>query len=161
MENYNVDQPCSARYAFSNVRRNRVGRVAKSFAALSRRRRPRVAAPVAPALFLVAVLIGAVVGGQRAYARDYGLVAMNFDLWCQEEARLPVDRCDQRTLADEKAFEDFQQKLGPYEAQNLRRAQQEQWLDRDFLENDPIDDPLARNPAAATQLPLPRRVDRR
>ena len=91
---------------------------------------------------------------------NYPVEEMNFDLWCQEQAGLPAERCDRRTAADEDAFEDFQQELGPYEAQNQRKAQQELWLDRDFLDNDPIDNPSAQNPMAATQSPFPRRVDR-
>jgi hypothetical protein len=73
---------------------------------------------------------------------------MNFDLWCQEEAHLAARECDQRTAADEKAFEDFQQELDPYEAQQLREAHRDQWLNRDFLENDPIDNPQTHDPSA-------------
>ncbi len=161
MEDDHVDQSDSGSDAFFHVRDDRPGRFAGLFQACARACRARVASlPVAPALFLVAFLIGATMGGGGASARDYGLVAMNFDLWCQEQAGLPAERCDQRTAADEDAFEDFQQELGPYEAQNLRKAQQEQWLDRDFLDNDPIDNPSAQNPMAAMQSPLPRRVDR-
>lgn len=73
---------------------------------------------------------------------------MNFDLWCQEEAHLPARQCDQRTAADEKAFDDFRHELDPYEAQQLRQAQRDQWLNRDFLENDPIDNPQMHDPSA-------------
>ena len=157
MEDDHGDQPDFGGNAFSHVRDNRRRRFAGLFQACARGCRARVA-PGAAALFLVALLTGA--DGRGAFARDYGLVAMNFDLWCQEQAGLPAERCDKRIAADEKAFEDFQQQLGPYEARNLRQAQQEQWLDRDFLDNDPIDNPSAQNPLAAMQSPLPRRVDR-
>jgi hypothetical protein len=113
--------------------------------------------PVAT-LFLLALLIGAMVNSGRAVARDYGSVMMNFDLWCQEEAHLPVHRCDQRTVVDENAFENFQHAIGPFETQNLRRAQREQWLKQDFMENDPIDNPVMRNHLALTQSALLRSI---
>jgi hypothetical protein len=159
MEDGNVDQPDSVSDAIFDVRDNWLRGFARIFPRPSRTRRPQIAS-VTLALILVALLIGAAAGGERAFARDFGLVTMNFDLWCQEEAHLPAKRCDRRTAADEKAFEAFQQELGPYEAQNLRKAQQEQWLDREFLDNDPIDNPSMRDPATAVQMPLPRRVDR-
>jgi len=90
--------------------------------------------------------MGVVAPGGHASARDHGLVAMNFDLWCQEEAHLPVHRCDKRTAVDEKAFEDFQRAISPYEAQNLRAAEQEQWLKQNFMDNDPIDNPATDGP---------------
>ena len=159
MEDDNVDQPGFAGNALCDVRRNRIRGFARTIPKLARC--SHIAAwRNSPALFLTAILIGVVAGGAGASARDYGLVAMNFDLWCQEAAHLPAERCDSRTAADEKAFEEFQQDLSPYEAQNLRQAQQEQWLDRDFLDNDPIDNPSLRNPATPAQIPLPRRVDR-
>jgi hypothetical protein len=159
MESNNVERRDSGCNTLCYVRRDRLRGFAGPFQGHARGLSPR-AAPCARALFFVALLIGTAAGGQSASARDYGLVAMNFDLWCQEEAHLPADRCDQRTASDEKAFEEFQLALGPYEARNLREAQQEQWLDREFLDNDPIDNPSVRKPVTAVQMPLPRRVDR-
>ena len=37
---------------------------------------------------------------------NYPVQEMNFDLWCQEQAGLPAERCDKRTAQDEAAFED-------------------------------------------------------
>jgi hypothetical protein len=139
MEDDNVDQPGFDRHAFCDVRGDRRGGFAGLFLDLFD---GGVPVPSGAALvLLLGLLAGVLAGAGPASARDYGLVTMNFDLWCQEEAHLPAHRCDRRTAADEKAFEDFQQQLSPYEAQNLRGARQEQWLDRNFLENDPIDNP--------------------
>ena len=160
MEDDNDDQLCPACHPVCDVRSDRHGRFEQSSPAPFRGRHPWVAARSgAAAVFLFALLIGVAAPGEAASARDYGLVAMNFDLWCQEQARLPVHRCDQRTAADEQAFEDFQREIGPYEAQNLRGAQQEQQLERDFMDNDPIDNPEMKDPSAPIQNPLPRRVN--
>jgi hypothetical protein len=159
MEDDNDDQFCPARYPIRDVRGNRHGRFGRSLPAFFRGHDPRIAARLgATAVFLLALLAGVVAPGGHASARDYGLVAMNFDLWCQEEEHLPAHRCDQRTAVDEKAFEDFQHIISPYEAQNLRAAEQEQWLERDFMENDPVDHPMTSS-LAAPQSSLPRSVD--
>jgi hypothetical protein len=159
MENDNDDQFCPARRPVCDSRSDRHRRFGRLFPSSCRGRHPRTAAPSgAAAVFLFALLIGLVANVADASARDYGLVAMNFDLWCQEEEHLPVHRCDQRTAADEKAFEDFQHEISPYEAQNLRAAEQEMQLRRDFMENDPIDNPVTRDPLAPIQSPLPRPV---
>ena len=36
---------------------------------------------------------------------------MNFDLWCQEQAHLPIARCDKRTPEDEKTFEAYRAQI--------------------------------------------------
>lgn len=159
MEDDNDDQLCSARHSVCDVRGDRHRRFEKSFPAAFRGCHPRVAARSgAAAVFLFALLIGVAAAGGHASARDYGLVAMNFDLWCQEEAHLPVSRCDQRTAVDENAFENFQRVISPYEAQNLRAAKQEMELRRDFMDNDPIDNPAIEDSRNATQSRLPRAV---
>jgi hypothetical protein len=143
----NNDDPCSARRPVCDVRGDRHRRFKRPFPAAFGGRYPHIAARCgAAAVFLFAFLIGVVANGSDASARDYGLVAMNFDLWCQEEAHLPVHRCDKRTAVDEKAFEDFQGEISPYEAQNLRAAEQEQWLKQNFMDNDPVDNPATEGP---------------
>lgn len=42
--------------------------------------------------------------------RNYNIEGMNFDMWCQEQAHLPPDRCDKRTPEDEKTFEAYRLK---------------------------------------------------
>jgi hypothetical protein len=65
----------------------------------------------------------------------------NFDIWCQEHAKLPPARCDRRTPEDEKAYEVYRDKIGDYEETlRLMRQKQEQ-MDRTMLHNDPIDNP--------------------
>jgi len=151
MENDNHHQYGSAHHAICDVRGNRRGCFGRPRPISGRHSHIAGTSKPAAALFLIALLIGVIVDGGQASARDYGLVAMNFDLWCQEDARLPVQRCDQRTAIDEKAFEDFQHEIGPFEAQNLRSAQREQWLERDFMENDPIDNPAESDPAGIAE----------
>ena len=66
---------------------------------------------------------------------------MNFDLWCQEQATLPPARCDKRTPEDEKAFEAHMALLEQYEIP-YRSAQYSQGrVNRDIMNNDPIDNP--------------------
>lgn len=147
MEDDNVDKPDCDRHAVSDVRGDRRGSFARPFRGLFGGGLPLPSGAPAVVL-LLGLLVGALVPAGPASAREDGLVTMNFDLWCQEEARLPARECDQRTAADEKTFEDFQQELDPYEAQQLRQAQRDQWLDQDFLDNDPIDNPQMRDPFA-------------
>ena len=145
MEDDNVDRSGFDRHAFCDVRGDRCRDFTGLFQDVFDGRLPLPSG--AAVVLLLSLLTGVLADTGPASARDYGLATMNFDLWCQEEAHLPVHRCDRRTMADEKAFEDFQQELSSYEAQNLRSAQREQWLDRDFLENDPIDSPATHNPS--------------
>ena len=66
---------------------------------------------------------------------------MNFDLWCQEQAGLPVERCDKRSEQDEAAFEAYRAKVEAYEIPYLRQKNNAAQLDRDILRNDPVDNP--------------------
>ena len=72
---------------------------------------------------------------------------MNFDLWCQEEAGLPPERCDKRTDADEAAFEAYRSKVEAYEIPYLREKDNSALLDRDILRADPVDRPVTQDPA--------------
>jgi hypothetical protein len=71
---------------------------------------------------------------------------MNFDLWCQEQAGLPAERCDKRTAQDEAAFEAYRAKVEAYEIPYLRQKQDAARLDTDILRNDPVDRPISKNP---------------
>jgi hypothetical protein len=111
-------------------------------------------APHIPTLILwLTVLVATSAGSAAAQTQNYPVAEMNFDLWCQEEAHLPADRCDRRTATDEQAFEDFQQVIDPYEIPYLRKRQREFEFQRDVLERDPIDNPVAQNPQALMQDP--------
>jgi hypothetical protein len=72
---------------------------------------------------------------------DHDIKTMNFDLWCQEEAALPAARCDKRTPEDESSFEAHLASLERYEIP-YRSAQYDQArVNRDIMNNDPIDNP--------------------
>jgi hypothetical protein len=71
---------------------------------------------------------------------------MNFDLWCQEQAGLPVARCDKRTAQDEAAFNAYRAKVEAYEIPYLQQKNAAARLDADILRNDPVDRPISKDP---------------
>lgn len=84
------------------------------------------------------------VGAQTPYLNVQG---SNFDIWCQEHAKLPPDRCDKRTPEDEKNYEAYRDKIGNYEEKLRLARQRKEQQDQTFLHNDPIDNPGAQDPA--------------
>ena len=90
-----------------------------------------------------------------AQSGRYDVKTMNFDLWCQEEANLPPERCDRRLPDDEERFEAYRAKIEKYEIPYLKNKQREQQLDRTVLHNDPVDNPIDKSPTAASQTPSP------
>jgi hypothetical protein len=93
---------------------------------------------------LAVVFLSAVMPSGPALAQrngNYQVTEMNFDLWCQEQAKLPVDRCDKRTPQDEATFEAYRAKVEAYEIPYLQRKNGAAQLDRDILRNDPVDNP--------------------
>src|ERR1700690_118922 len=66
---------------------------------------------------------------------------MNFDLWCQEEAALPPARCDKRTPEDESAFEAHLAAIERYEIPYRSVQYDQARVNRDIMNNDPIDNP--------------------
>jgi len=86
-----------------------------------------------------------------AQSNRYDVKTMNFDLWCQEQARLDPDRCDKRLPADEKQFEVYRAKIEKYELPYLKRKESEQQLDQNVLHNDPVGDPIDKNYSLQTQ----------
>ena len=81
---------------------------------------------------------------------------MNFDLWCQEQAGLPVERCDKRSQQDEAAFEAYRAKVEAYEIPYLQQKNSAARLDRDILRNDPVDNPPVKDiPAQRPDLNTP------
>jgi hypothetical protein len=87
----------------------------------------------------------------QAQNTRYDVKTMNFDLWCQETAKLDPDRCDKRTPEDEKTFETYRAKVEKYEIPYLQRKEKEQLFDQDVLHADPQDNPLSKNYQAQTQ----------
>jgi hypothetical protein len=77
---------------------------------------------------------------------NYPVQEMNFDLWCQQQAGLPAERCDKRTAQDEAAFEAYRAKVEAYEIPYLQQKQNAARLDTDILRNDPVDRPISKNP---------------
>jgi len=102
-------------------------------------------------LFFAAVAALAMPGA--ASAAPYNLQTMNFDLWCQETQHLPPDRCDKRLPNDEADFEAYRTKVEKYEIPYMQGRENGQQLDRAILHNDPVDNPVTQNPAAASQSP--------
>jgi hypothetical protein len=93
------------------------------------------------------------VGASAQGSRNYNVQTMNFDLWCQEQARLPPERCDKRLPDDDKAFNEYRIKIERYEIPYLQQKNNEASFDRNILHNDPVDRPLSQNPAAQQQDP--------
>jgi len=78
---------------------------------------------------------------------NYQVQEMNFDLWCQEQAGLPAERCDKRTAQDEAAFEAYRSKVEAYEIPYLQKKNEAARLDRDIMRADPVDRPIAKDPS--------------
>ncbi len=74
--------------------------------------------------------------------QNYDVKTINFDLWCQEQANLPAERCDQRLPEDEKKFEAFRATIEKYELSHLKDKERERNFDKNMLHNDPIDEPI-------------------
>ena len=99
--------------------------------------------------FLLAVLL-LTAPAQSAMAQrngNYQVSQMNFDLWCQEQAGLPPERCDKRTPEDNAAFESYRAKVEAYEIPYLQQKNEAARLDRDILRSDPVDRPNSKDPS--------------
>jgi hypothetical protein len=90
-----------------------------------------------------------------AQSTRYDVKTLNFDLWCQETAKINPDRCDKRLPEDEKQFEIYRAKIEKYEVPYLHNKQKEQQFDQDVLHNDPVGNPIYKDPAREQQLPAP------
>jgi len=93
---------------------------------------------------------------------NFQVKEMNFDLWCQEQAGLPAERCDKRTAQDNAAFEAYRAKVEAYEIPYLQRKNSAARLDTDILRNDPVDHPpvkdiTAQRPDLNTSTTIPPR----
>lgn len=107
---------------------------------------------IRPGLFASLVLLLAP-GAVAQTGQNYDVKTMNFDMWCQEQAHLPADRCDKRTPEDERTFEDYRARIERYEIPYLQQKQYDLSIDRDVMHNDQVDNPLGQNPSAQTQDP--------
>ncbi len=104
-------------------------------------------------LSLIASLTLLASGAFAQTGQNYDVKTMNFDMWCQEQAHLPADRCDKRTAEDEKTFEAYRDKIERYEVPYLQQQQRDLAVRRDVMQNDPVDSPVGQNPQAQTQDP--------
>lgn len=84
-----------------------------------------------------------------AQGANYPVKTINFDLWCQEQQHLAPERCDKRAPDDEKDFEAYRAKIEQYEIPYLQQKQNDIALDRNILNKDPVDNPIA--PDSQTQ----------
>ena len=104
---------------------------------------------LAGALLAAAAVMPALVApaqGQGARSGNYDVQEMNFDIWCQEDAGLPPERCDKRTDQDEAAFEAYRAKVEAYEIPYLQQKNNASRLDHDIIRNDPVDRPVTQTP---------------
>lgn len=85
------------------------------------------------------LVVAALCAPATAQRSNYAVKEMNFDLWCQEQARLPIARCDKRTPEDEATFQAYRAKVEAYEIPYLQRKDNAARLDRDLLRPDPVD----------------------
>jgi len=90
-----------------------------------------------------------------AQSTRYDVKTLNFDLWCPETAKINPDRCDKRTPEDEKQFEIYRAKIEKYEVPYLQRKEKDKQFDQDVLHNDPVGNPIYKDPARQQQLPAP------
>jgi hypothetical protein len=90
-----------------------------------------------------------------AQSERYNVKTMNFDLWCQEQAGLPPDRCDKRLPDDEARFEAYRAKIEKYEIPYLERKDHEQQLDRAVMHADPTQNPIHEDNNRQGQTPTP------
>jgi len=97
---------------------------------------------------LIAALLVAAALPASAQRSNYAVKEMNFDLWCQEQAGLPADRCDKRTPEDNARFEAYRAKVEQYEIPYLQQKDSAARLDTDILRADPVDNPLKNDPSA-------------
>jgi hypothetical protein len=104
-------------------------------------------------LAALAVLTAGPAIAQPSTGSNYDVKTMNFDLWCQETAGLPPERCDKRLPQDEQTFEAYRATIEKYEIPYLQEKRNEARIDRDILHNDPVDNPVKNNPAQQRQDP--------
>ena len=104
----------------------------------------------------LAVTLAALAPAAAQRNGNYPVTEMNFDLWCQEQANLPVERCDKRTKEDNAAFESYRAKVEAYEIPYLQQKANAARMDRDMLRNDPVDNPAVKDlPSQRPDLNVP------
>jgi hypothetical protein len=100
---------------------------------------------------ILAGIVSLIAVPATAQTARYDVQTMNFDLWCQETAKLDPDRCDKRRPEDEAKFEAYRTKIEKYEVPYLKRKEKEELFNREVLHADPTDNPLEKNHQAQSQ----------
>jgi hypothetical protein len=72
-----------------------------------------------------------------AQGSNYSVQTMNFEMWCQETARLAPERCDNRQPEDLQTFETFRAKIESYEIPYLQDKKNQINLNNNILHRDP------------------------
>ncbi len=102
-------------------------------------------------IIVCGLVIAAVTASSAQPVRDGA--TLNFDLWCQEQARLPAARCDKRTPADEQAFEAHRAALEHYEIPHRSAQYNQGRVNRDIMNADRIENPGKADLGAQRQNP--------
>jgi hypothetical protein len=106
---------------------------------------------------LVLGLACALATSAAAQGTRYDVKTINFDMWCQEQAKLPPSRCDQRLPQDEATFDAYRSKIEQYETDYLREKSDEDNFNRAIINRDELDKTsMDRNPAPQTPQPPPK-----
>lgn len=100
------------------------------------------------AVFLPASVLAQPLPPAPPYGGRLDVQPLNFDLWCQETAKLPPDRCDKRLPEDDAAFNEFRSKVERYEVPYLKEKQHKAVINRAILHAEP-----SQNPANNSQQP--------
>src|ERR1700748_2046244 len=100
--------------------------------------------------FAAVLLMSGAADAQSAGGGAVPLTEMNFDMWCQQEANLPPERCDKRLPQDDARFDAYRKKIENYEVPYLQDREQKQNLNQILLHNDPVD-----HPSRPSQAPTP------
>jgi len=91
---------------------------------------------LASLVFLTAPAAAQLLNPQAEPRQDFEIRAMNFDLWCQQTMRYPVERCSQRLEADLREFEAHRTIIEREETQFLleqrRDAEALKQVERDY-----------------------------
>lgn len=106
-------------------------------------------------LALAAALFALPILSAHAQSTRYDVKTMNFDLWCQEQAKLPPDRCDKRLPDDDAKFEAYRAKIEKYEIPYLERKDHEEQLDRTVMHSDPMESPIYKDNNRQGSTPIP------
>ncbi len=83
----------------------------------------------------------------------YDVKTINFDLWCQEQAKLPPERCDRRLPEDEKQYEAYRDTIEKYEIPYLQDKQRAADFDTNIMHHDPIDNPKDKQQGSSESTP--------